>query len=276
MRTFFFGDIHGNLPALEACLQHMEQCRADRSFCLGDLVGWLPFGNRTLTRMRELSVPTVAGNHDLLAAGLFTDHPAQIDRIQATAYTAGLLAGVPGAWEYLAGLPMVLNEKGLTVCHHSPFRLPVSGTSPDISHFGYLDDDALADALAAWHRYPDRIIVGGHDHVPAVFELPDSKELPTLRQVVVHRPDGHNPLTIKLKTTSRYWVKAGSVGGPYRDGIVAANAVLWDDAAGTVTLQRIPWPVEALRRELIAHRFAMNLPTLRKYAELLLPFEKPA
>jgi len=50
-------------------------------FCLGDLVGWLPFGDRTLTRMRELDLPTVAGNHDLLVAGALTDFPEQIDRM---------------------------------------------------------------------------------------------------------------------------------------------------------------------------------------------------
>ena len=39
--------------------------------------------------MRSLGFPTVAGNHDLLVAGVFKDFPQQLDRIEATAYNAG-------------------------------------------------------------------------------------------------------------------------------------------------------------------------------------------
>ena len=124
MRTYFLGDIHGNAYALERCLAHMDEIRADRVYCLGDLVGWLPFGDRTLTRMRALDLPTVAGNHDLMVAGLFTDHPNQLDRMQASAYNAGLLSTVPGAIEYLLSLPLTLEGEDYVVVHHSPFHLP--------------------------------------------------------------------------------------------------------------------------------------------------------
>ena len=75
MRIYLFGDIHGNEYALDACLEHCQSIKADRIYLLGDLVGWLPFGDRTLTRMKTYGFSTVAGNHDLLAAGLFTDSP---------------------------------------------------------------------------------------------------------------------------------------------------------------------------------------------------------
>ena len=39
MRTYFFGDIHGNEYALEACLKHSQQVKADEIYCLGDLGG---------------------------------------------------------------------------------------------------------------------------------------------------------------------------------------------------------------------------------------------
>lgn len=71
MKTYFFGDIHGNAFALEAVIQHYQRIKPDNIYCLGDLVGWLPFGDRTLTHIRSLNLPTVAGNHDLMVAGLF-------------------------------------------------------------------------------------------------------------------------------------------------------------------------------------------------------------
>jgi 3',5'-cyclic AMP phosphodiesterase CpdA len=269
MRTYFFGDLHGNEYALDACLQQIEELKPDGVYCLGDLVGWLPFGDRTLMRMRSLDFPTVAGNHDLLVSGLFTDHPGQQDRMQATAYNAGLLSTLPGAVDYLLGLPLFLEKEDYVVIHHSPFHLPRRGTAATIECFDYLDDAALEESLEAWKTYPKRLIFSGHDHVPAVYELPSGIDAPALEDVRVHRPGADGELTVSLNPQSRYWVKAGSVGGPYRDGVPLANSVLYDSRAETVTLFRLNYPVSALRSELASHRFIRNLPTIRKYIELL-------
>mgnify|MGYP001244706680 CR=1 FL=1 len=270
MRAYFFGDIHGNLYALEACLRHLNDLRPDAVYCLGDLVGWLPFGDRTLMRMRSLpDIFTVAGNHDLLVAGLFTDYPDQLDRMQATAYNAGLLSVIPGAIDYLLNLPVRMEEEEFTVVHHSPFHLPPSGTAPTIHSFGYLDNAALSESLEAWNAYPKPLIVSGHDHVPAVYELPEPPDAPRIGDLIVHRPPKNGSMVIRLAPRSRYWVKAGSIGGPYRDGTAMANSVLYDSDSGTITLFRIPYPTEELRKELASNWFARNLPTLRAYEELL-------
>jgi len=270
MRVYFFGDIHGNLVALEACLRHLSDCRQDSIYCLGDLVGWLPFGDRTLIRMSSsLSIPTVAGNHDLLVAGLFTDHPEQLDRMQATAFNAGLLSTVPGAIDYLLHLPLRLETETFTVVHHSPFHLPLPGNPPTIRSFNYLDGKSLGESLKAWRSYPKRLVFSGHDHVPGIYELPDMVKDPEPADVIVHRPSGGKPLKIKLKADSRYWIKAGSVGGPYRDGVATANSVLYETTSETVTLFRIPYPTDELRRELASHFFVRNLPTLKRYMDLL-------
>lgn len=269
MRTCFFGDIHGNPYALEACLEHVRELQPDAVYCLGDLVGWLPFGNLTLARMRALGIPTVAGNHDLLVAGLFPDHPAQGDRMQATAYNAGLLSTLPGAVEYLRGLPLLLEQEEFVVVHHSPFHLPHPGVAPTISCFDYLNETALAGSLEAWGKYPKHLIFSGHDHVPAVYELPTGIAAPHLEDVRLHRPHAEHPLRLQVHPEARYWIKAGSVGGPYRDSRPVANAVLYDSATGTITLFRIPYPTGQLRHDLAAHTFIRNLPTIRNYLELL-------
>ncbi len=270
MRCYFFGDIHGNLPALERCLLDMEETGADEAYCLGDLVGWLPFGNRTLSRMRSLAIPTVAGNHDLLVAGLLKDHPEQLDRMQASAYNAGVLSATPDASEYLLGLPLLLEKKELlTVVHHSPFHLPETGAPPSMDCFNYLDGAALEASLERWRNHPHRLIVSGHDHIPAVYELPDTPNPPTMADVTVHRHRGATPLTVRLKPDSRYWVKTGSVGGPYRDGVPLANSALYDSAEGTLTLSRLEYPKEELRAALAANRFFQNIQTIRRTIDLL-------
>jgi hypothetical protein len=271
MRICFFGDIHGNRYALEACLAHVNTLKPDEVYCQGDLVGWLPFGDRTLEQMRGLGLPTVAGNHDLLVCGLFTDHPGQVDRMQATAYNAGLLNALPGAVEYLLSLPLMLEHEDFVVVHHSPFHLPKPGAPPTIECFDYLDESALAGCLEAWGRYSKRFIFSGHDHLPGIYELPVDITSPQLEDVRIHRPDAGRPLVIKLNPAARYWIKAGSVGGPYRDGLPTANSVFYDSRAETITLFRIPYPTGQLRKDLTSHTFIRNLPTIRKYIDLLNP-----
>jgi predicted phosphodiesterase len=274
MRSYFFGDIHGNLDALEGCLKHMDAMKPDAAYCLGDIVGWLPFGDRSLARMKSLGIETVAGNHDLMVAGLFTDHVTQIDRMQATAYNAGLLSSISDAGDYLLGFPLILETKEFVLTHHSPFHLPGEGESVTIDCFNYLDEAALGACLEDWNTSPHGLIFSGHDHVPAVFELPPGLERPTVADVVIHRPPREGSLTVQIAPGSKYWIKAGSVGGPYRDGVPTANSVLFDSERETVSLFRIPYPVENLLRDLSANRFCRNLPTIRRYMDLLAQGEK--
>ncbi len=269
MRYYFFGDIHGNFYALQRCLEHLQEVAADKAYCLGDVVGWLPFGDRTLLTMQASQIATVAGNHDLMVAGLFPDHPHQLDRIQATAYNAGLLSQLPGTLEYLLALPWSIEEDEFAVVHHSPFSLP-SGSAPiSIDCFNYLTETELSASLKAWQACPWRIIFSGHDHLPAVYELPDLNHLPKPEEVSAYYPSPSGHLTIKLKPQCRYWVKAGSVGGPYRDKVAVGNSVLYDSAAQTLTLFRLPYPTAALREALLANRFFQNLPAMHRFVELL-------
>jgi putative phosphoesterase len=64
MRLALFGDIHANLPALEAVLADIERRRVDALYCLGDLVGYATFPNEVTDRIQKLGVPTIMGNYD--------------------------------------------------------------------------------------------------------------------------------------------------------------------------------------------------------------------
>src|SRR5262245_25706269 len=64
MRIAIFSDIHANLPALEAVLDQIRAGRYDRTYCLGDLVGYATFPNEVAARIRQERIPTVMGNYD--------------------------------------------------------------------------------------------------------------------------------------------------------------------------------------------------------------------
>jgi predicted phosphodiesterase len=263
MKMCFFGDLHGNVDALEVCFRLIDEEKPGQVYCLGDLAGWLPSGDRTFAMARSTGFPTVAGNHDLLIAGAFADFPGYIERIQTTAYNAGVLFSLGGAIEYLLSLPLTIEREDFTVVHHSPFDLPKDGSPPVIECFGYLDETALHRSIPSWRDYPKRLIFSGHDHIPAVYELREGDE------VKVHTPGKQERFTLRLGGNSRYWVKAGSVGGPYRDGTPVVNLVLYDSDEQTITMIRVPYDTSRLCEALLSHLFFRNLPFIRKYVEAL-------
>jgi len=69
MRYALISDIHANLPAFDAVLADIVH-RADTSatYHLGDLVGYAPWPNEVVARLRERGVPGVAGNYDSTVA----------------------------------------------------------------------------------------------------------------------------------------------------------------------------------------------------------------
>ena len=68
MRYALIGDIHANLPALEAVLADVEARDVDATYHLGDLVGYAPWPNEVVALLRERAIPGVAGNYDSTTA----------------------------------------------------------------------------------------------------------------------------------------------------------------------------------------------------------------
>lgn len=64
-RVIIFGDVHANLPALEAVFEDMVQRGyEDNLYCLGDLVGYGTFPNEVINLIREQNISTIMGNYD--------------------------------------------------------------------------------------------------------------------------------------------------------------------------------------------------------------------
>ena len=65
MRYALISDIHANLPALEAVLSDIAT-RPDiaATYHLGDLVGYAPWPNETVNRIRDAKIAGIAGNYD--------------------------------------------------------------------------------------------------------------------------------------------------------------------------------------------------------------------
>ncbi len=64
MKIAVLSCIHGNLEALEAVLRHIKGQQVDKIYCVGDLVGYGPYPNQVVDRIRELAIPTCRGCWD--------------------------------------------------------------------------------------------------------------------------------------------------------------------------------------------------------------------
>jgi protein phosphatase len=57
-------DIHGNLPALEAVLEDIAERGAETVYCLGDLIGKGPSGDKAIDLVRRRCAAVIRGNWD--------------------------------------------------------------------------------------------------------------------------------------------------------------------------------------------------------------------
>jgi putative phosphoesterase len=64
-RIALISDVHGNLPALEAVVEDARQNGADEMWNLGDFLGYAPFPNEVVEKLREVNATNVIGNYDL-------------------------------------------------------------------------------------------------------------------------------------------------------------------------------------------------------------------
>ncbi len=66
MKLAVISDIHSNLPALQEVLKEVQSEEVDMLLCLGDIVGYGPFPNRTVEVLRKIKTEKifVRGNHD--------------------------------------------------------------------------------------------------------------------------------------------------------------------------------------------------------------------
>lgn len=64
MRIALISDIHSNLYALISVLEDIENKKANKIYCLGDIVGYHSFPNEVVELIRDRKIISIKGNHD--------------------------------------------------------------------------------------------------------------------------------------------------------------------------------------------------------------------
>ena len=231
MRYLILSDIHANMDAFDAVLEHASGAW-DRVLVLGDLVGYGAEPNAVVDKIRALAPEAVIrGNHDKAASGI--DDGSQFNHV---ARIAALWTGTqltPENLAYVRALPMgPLQIDALTeICHGTPF---------DEDHYVFDGNDA-AMALQAAQR---PLCLFGHTHLPALFKLVDERfeGMPL---------DPDRDLVIPLQRGARYLVNVGSIGQP-RDSDPRAGYGILDDETRELRAFRVRYPVERAQQKIMA------------------------
>lgn len=223
-RIAVFGDIHGNLPALEAVLDDIDQRAVKDLYCLGDLVGYGVRPNEVIAAIRKRDIPTIMGNYDL-GVGQDSEDCGCAYRTPA----ARALGERSIAWSNAHTLPenkvylrtlldkITLQLGDLTV-------VMVHGSPRKVNEYLYKDRpeaglERLLDMVAA------DVLICGHTHLP------------------YHR----------ILSSGRHVVNAGSVGKPKdNDPRACYLLVLADGKDLSVEFIRVPYDVEQAAREIEA------------------------
>jgi putative phosphoesterase len=163
MRLALFSDVHANLPALEAVLTDIASTGVDARYALGDLVGYAPWPNEVVERLRAEAIPAVLGNYDdgtgferAQCGCAYTDPTEKRLGDESFAWTKAHTSDPNKAW--LRALPPAIriDTDGVRVLlvHGSPRRINeyLYEDKPDAT-FARIASGAAADVIACGHTH---------------------------------------------------------------------------------------------------------------------------
>lgn len=221
-----FGDIHGNLPALEAVFEDMEaRGYHDNRYCLGDLVGYGTFPNEVIDLIQAHNIPTIMGNYDQgvgndsedCGCAYKTDSAKKLGE-QSIAWSNAHVTDDNKA--YLRQLPA---HRHITLGDHN--ILLVHGSPRKINEYLYIErsDESLKRIMDG---IDEPIMICGHTHLPYDRTLDDGRRI----------------------------INAGSVGKPKDNNADACYILLTLDQNDDLTVEfiRVAYDIERIARDIEA------------------------
>jgi predicted phosphodiesterase len=226
LRVAVISDVHGNLPALEAVLEHAGGEAIDELWCLGDIVGYGGKPSECLALVSEHAAVCLGGNHDLVVSGVLDIAQFTSDAGVAARWTRSVLT--PDELEALALLSPEGAREGISLFHGS-IRDPV---------WEYVLTADVADA--ALRAQTTDLALVGHSHVQLALTLGE-KGL----------EGGKAEADQELKLGGKQLFNPGSVGQP-RDRDPRAAWLLIDTDVGSARFMRTAYPIEQAQADIRA------------------------
>jgi len=215
VRIAVLSDVHSNLEALEAVLNHIRLQRIKTIWVAGDIIGYCANPNEVLQLLRKEKSVMIAGDHDRQVLTLnelkwFNEYAQK-----ALIYTNKVLTGENKA--FLKTLKEtheeVIDSRRIFMVHGSPngpLKDYVYATVPD------------ADLLALLNKSKADILIMGHTHQPFV-----------------------------RRVRGNLVVNPGSVGQP-RDNSPTSEYCILDPMYMQATIQRVKYDISSAAKKIIS------------------------
>lgn len=232
MKLAVISCIHGNIEALDAVLADIDQQKAEEIYCLGDLVGYGPYPNEVVEKVRSLDIPSCQGCWDEdIVDGLNAcecSYPSQLAEYRGRLAHEWTDKEVhPEVREYLATMPLTLKKDNLCFVHGSP-NSQHEYLLPSMDGFAALERVLSTDA---------DVLFCGHTHVPYERKLENASL--SVKVGAAKSGDSSQQFQVPLKRI----INAGSVGEP-RHGRPNATYVVYDTDSAQVTLREVEYDYE--------------------------------
>lgn len=219
-----FGDVHGNLEALNAVFESMQQEGITHYACVGDIVGYGANPIECVERVRGLRCSAVLGNHDAGVVGRTDVRFFNSAARAAIEWSMEVVQGTSAA--FLSSLPYVARADSFTLVH---------ATLGNPEHWTYIFSPFEAESFFRYQEDP--VCFVGHTHTPCCFSTDRLHSFSRGPKVV-------------LKPEIKYIVNVGSVGQP-RDGNPLASYVIYDVADGSIRFMRVPYDISTAQKKII-------------------------
>jgi len=228
VRIAIFSDIHANLEALSAVLDHAREQEADKHVCLGDVVGYGASPNECIDLLRSLPhCPAVLGNHDAAVLGL----PGKMRRESRMVIDWTRRNLTPPNLRYLQNMQDIIRWDNILFCHSNPYRP---------RNWYYIAERSYITASFARSRA--KILFVGHTHVPVAITRKNF--------FCVYIRDTLNRMEIPAAECNRQIFNCGSVGQP-RDGDARASYLIYDTGRQMIEFYRVSYDLDLAGRRII-------------------------
>jgi len=232
MRIAIISDIHGNLEAFKEVLRDIDQSHVDEVICLGDNIGYGPEPEEVVKLVRDRSIPSVMGNHELTVVD-----PSYLDWMNRTARESMIMTHKLLSQEtvdYIHALESSIIFQEARCVHGCP---PDSVTI-------YLFQIKRAQFPHLFRAMYQEICFAGHTHDLQIISF-DGME-------VTRAPLNEGLVTLREK--HQYIINVGSVGQP-RDRNNNAKYVIWDTVSGTIEAKFVSYDIASTVEKILALGF---------------------
>lgn len=233
MKYAIVSDIHSNYEAFVSVIEEIKNEKVDKIFCCGDIVGYGPNPDECINLIKQYSIVSVLGNHDV-----------------------GVLDKVDLSWFNKDASDAIIINKKLISFENFRFLETLSTSfiegnflfvhgSPRDNIYEYLLD--LSSLKLNIKFMNQKICFCGHTHSPFIYSF----NIETEKGEVFYT----DKVAFEIEKSKKYIINVGSVGQP-RDGDNRACYVIFDLEKNTVKFNRVKYNINLTQKKMLL----LNMP----------------